>query len=218
MHCHILPAVDDGSRSEDMTRQMFTRARSAGIEAIVATPHYGAGQHDLSKIERSFSFAKSVARQMNIKLHLGYEVNYRVMMDLDASRIGGMCVFGTNSLLLELDETTLFPRWEFVLSDLCKNYAPVIVHPERFFYIQKDFALISEMKSYGCEIQLDAVGLTRGLLNPEGRTARKLLNRGLVDYIASDAHHPRDYDAFEVVRRRYASSWPSGGELNRVLC
>src|SRR5215472_16668634 len=39
IHCHILPNVDDGSRSWEMTAEMCRVAADDGVRHIVATPH-----------------------------------------------------------------------------------------------------------------------------------------------------------------------------------
>lgn len=40
IHCHILPAIDDGSKSIKETEKMFRMARKERIGTILATPHY----------------------------------------------------------------------------------------------------------------------------------------------------------------------------------
>ncbi len=39
-HTHILPNIDDGSRSIDETFNLINEAKAAGFEAIVLTSHY----------------------------------------------------------------------------------------------------------------------------------------------------------------------------------
>ena len=39
IHCHILPAIDDGAESWEMTAKMCRMAALDGITHIVATPH-----------------------------------------------------------------------------------------------------------------------------------------------------------------------------------
>ena len=39
MHCHILPVVDDGSQSLEMSLQMLDAAKAAGVTSMVCTPH-----------------------------------------------------------------------------------------------------------------------------------------------------------------------------------
>ncbi|QEK18923.1 Tyrosine-protein phosphatase YwqE [[Clostridium] hylemonae DSM 15053] len=40
MHCHILPAVDDGARSVEEMERMLKTAYDDGIRCMIATPHY----------------------------------------------------------------------------------------------------------------------------------------------------------------------------------
>ena len=40
MHCHILPGLDDGSKSMEETMEALREASRQGITAVIATPHY----------------------------------------------------------------------------------------------------------------------------------------------------------------------------------
>ena len=39
IHCHLLPAIDDGAKSWDVTLEMCRLAEEDGVTDIVATPH-----------------------------------------------------------------------------------------------------------------------------------------------------------------------------------
>src|SRR5688500_13047614 len=41
IHCHLLPAIDDGARSWDEALEMAKMALANGISTIIATPHQG---------------------------------------------------------------------------------------------------------------------------------------------------------------------------------
>ena len=43
LHCHILPAVDDGSSSWEMSLEMGRCVVQAGFTVIAPSPHYGTG-------------------------------------------------------------------------------------------------------------------------------------------------------------------------------
>ena len=47
MHCHILPEVDDGSESMEMTLAMLRIARENHIGAMIVTPHHKGGHHNV---------------------------------------------------------------------------------------------------------------------------------------------------------------------------
>ena len=40
IHSHIIPGIDDGSKSMEMTLEMLKNAEKEGTKEIVATPHY----------------------------------------------------------------------------------------------------------------------------------------------------------------------------------
>ena len=45
MHCHILPGMDDGSRSAAESLSMLEASAAQGVDRIVATPHFYAGEN-----------------------------------------------------------------------------------------------------------------------------------------------------------------------------
>ena len=44
-HSHVLPGIDDGSRSVEESLVMLKRMQDQGIAAVVATPHFYASHH-----------------------------------------------------------------------------------------------------------------------------------------------------------------------------
>lgn len=213
MHCHILPALDDGAPDIDTTRDMLKRAKQAGITHIVATPHVGRSNMNPPRAEQAYQSARALAQGMGIELLFGYEASYRVLSTYDDAAIAPYCFRGTNTLLIELSNTLIFPNWEVTLPVLAKQYRIIIAHPERYEYIHKDFSLIGALRGCGCELQISADALLGGPFSGTKRTAVKMLEGGLCDYIASDAHRPGDYDAFEKAVRRYGDSYTRKNRL-----
>ena len=39
-HCHILPKMDDGSESVEMSIKMLEMMKLQGVDRIIATPHF----------------------------------------------------------------------------------------------------------------------------------------------------------------------------------
>ncbi len=46
MHCHILPGLDDGSKSMEETMEALREASRQGITSVIATPHYYPGRYE----------------------------------------------------------------------------------------------------------------------------------------------------------------------------
>ena len=213
MHVHILPGVDDGAKDEQTSREMLKRAADMGVKHMIATPHVYRVADQLRN-RRAFGETRHMAREYGVVLEMGCEFNYRTMRESGTEDLDEFCLSGTKCLLLEFSNEFLMPRWDAVISEIMDNgYLPIIAHPERYRYIQRDFGIAQAMSDLSCEMQVDACGLMAGLLSAEQRTARKLLKEGYVSYIASDAHSPEDYKEFEKVRRVFRGEWPEGSRL-----
>lgn len=216
VHCHLLPGVDDGARTMEETRQMLRSAKAAGAAAIVATPHIYE-VHDLNRILNAYEAARKEAEKTGIQLLLGFEVRYRALLAMDAETLVRYCVAGTRRLMLEFSNHHLPPGWEDILCGLVQaGITPVIVHPERYEYIQKKPDLLAEMRAYGCESQIDAAPLAYPFWSREGKTAKLILKKGWADYIASDAHRPNHYEDLLRIRKKWYRQWPSGDEMFRM--
>lgn len=217
MHAHILPGVDDGAKNPEMTREMMRHAADAGITFIVATPHVY-NKDDQQRNRQALRAARGIAHEFRLGLNLGCEFNYRALLQTSGEELGAYCLSGTRCILLEFSTGELLPRWDAYVSELMDNgYLPIVAHPERYRYIQRDFGVAREMCSLGCEMQVDACGLMAPLMSAERRTARKLLAEGMADYVASDAHRPGDYDDFVKAHRTFRGEWPADNRLRRAL-
>lgn len=219
IHSHILPGVDDGSLSMDMTRRMLAAARAAGVEAIVATPHFRKRDVPRHHIRQIYEWTQKVAQKSGISLYLGYEVHISALTRMRMENIADLCIQDTNVVLLEFDTGPLPPNWDVLLCDMVRaGYRPVIVHPERIRPLQDEPYLAMEMRGYGCELQVDAQALC-GLnpyFSPHGRLAGRLMRAGLVDYIASDAHRPGHYRDFARVCKKLHARFPQRGWLDQL--
>lgn len=217
MHAHILPGVDDGAKDEAMTREMLKKAADTGVDHIICTPHVYAPE-DQRRNLKPLGRVRQLAREFGIVVNPGCELNHRAFLRMRIEDFAGFCLGPTRCVLLEFPYDNLTPNWEEFLSGLADaGYMPIVAHPERYAFIQRDTHLAQEMVMMGCEMQLDASGLMSSLLDPERRTSRWMLKNGLVSYIASDAHRPKHYDTFGRAQRAFAADLPRTTRLSRSL-
>ncbi len=75
IHTHILPAVDDGSKSVENSIQMLKDLSANGVSDVVLTPHYR-GKYNTPKevLIQEFAKFKEVAKEVDINLYLGREI------------------------------------------------------------------------------------------------------------------------------------------------
>lgn len=216
MHAHILPQTDDGATDLAMTNRMLRQAAAAGVTRIVATPHLLPG-HDPAARHLHFGEASEAARGVGIVLHAGLEVRFDALGE-HLGAPGPLCLGGLPFLLMEFHTASLPTSWSATLGALLgKGIQPIIAHVERYPFVQRELAVARDLVHMGCALQVDAQALLLGRLSAQGRTARTLLEGGWIDYVASDAHLPGDYDILRRAHRKFAGSWPGPGALEVAL-
>lgn len=190
IHCHILPAIDDGAKSWEISEKMCSIALADGITHVVATPHansnydydretYSGMLTELQqKIEGKLKFS------LGCDFNLSYENIEKLFVDPRQ-----FLIEGTQYLLIELSEYAIPPHFSDLLfrmrTDL--SIVPILTHPERNPILQAHPEYVLQWLD-GCLVQVTANSLT----GRWGRRARDvafwLLKQGAVHVIASDAH------------------------------
>lgn len=205
IHCHILPGVDDGSRDVSESLLMISAAMKAGITSIVCTPHCRDPWYDYDRMWEAFHKLRSRVEKIPgaPRMSMAFEVNYRKLMDLGIEHAKNLG-YPTGEFLLELPTGTLPMDWERVVFQLQgMGYRVIIAHPERYHAVQKDLDVARDFVAAGCMLQLSGNCVLGGFRDPVRRTAKKLVEAGLVSCIASDAHRPEDYAIFVEARRTF---------------
>lgn len=207
IHSHILPGVDDGSRSLETSLRMLDAARRAGVTSLVCTPHCRDPYFDYDAMWAAFKRLEAAAE--GFPLQMGFEVNISKLLELGLDWADKLHFDGSHELLLELNvgaSRSRFDDYERVIFELQgRGFHVIIAHPERYHAIQKDIALARELVEMGCELQASADFIAGGRLGAEKKPARRMLEAGLYSYIASDAHTPRHYELLGKAVKRYGA-------------
>ena len=205
IHCHILPGVDDGAADLAESLAMLDAARAAGVTSIVCTPHCRDPYFDFDAMWGAFELLRAHAG--GFPLQMGFEVNHRKLMELGLDWAERLHFDGSAEFLLELStragrvEFSEYERTIFALQG--RGYEVIVAHPERYRAIQEDIELAERLVRMGCRLQASADFVSGGRFGREKKPARRLLDAGLYDYIASDAHTPRHYKLLVKACRKY---------------
>lgn len=193
LHCHILPAIDDGSRSVDMSLDMARMAVDDGIETIACTPHIYPGlyMNDTAGIMAARDALQGTLDEKGIPLKLTTGADVHLVPGLlDGLRAGKIpCLHGTRYLLLEPSHHVAPPNFqESVFRLVAEGYVPVITHPERLTWVEDHYEVFAALVRQGAWLQITAGALTGVFGSRAKYWGEKFLDDGLTHIIATDAH------------------------------
>lgn len=193
IHSHILPGLDDGSRSMEQSLEMLRIACEEGIELIIATPHNmpGKGQPSLETVRGRIEELQKLADEegIPIQIFMGTEYYFREKVLELLEEEAGIMMCGTEFVLVEFEPMVEKIYFRNALRDiLASGCRPIVAHVERYANIMGDKAMLHDLKKMGALIQVNAASV----IGDNGRQAKKdvkrLLKERLVDFVATDAH------------------------------
>lgn len=188
IHCHLLPGIDDGAQSWDVTLEMCRMAAEDGVTHIVATPHanyaysYERAAH-LALLDELKSRVPGMEFSLGCDLHLSYENIEDALGHPERYAIGS-----TRYVLVELSEFSVFGFAQSVFQFATAGLVPILTHPERNPVILKSPELLHEYADAGCLMQITANSLTGFWGRASQKMCETMLAKNMVHLIASDAH------------------------------
>jgi protein-tyrosine phosphatase len=185
IHSHLLPGVDDGSPTIDVSVPVLRAFAAAGVRKLVCTPHLEASRAAVAPYDRHAEILEALRARApeGLELALGWEIMLDVPgADLRSPRLG---LAGSSAVLVEFSHAGVPPTAaEELFRQRMSGVVPVLAHAERYWGSTPE--RVEEWRRVGTVIQVDSAALTgRGRSQ---QLAVELIERGLVDVIASDNH------------------------------
>lgn len=187
LHSHLLPGVDDGSRSAEQSVGVLREMARVGVTDVCLTPHMRAAQVAAgppAAHARAFEELAAVAPELP-RLHRGAEVILDRPLPPDAPDIRRVTLGGSRYILVEFPRLVAFSAVINALTRIRDSgLLPIVAHPERYSCCTPE--AVDRWRELGARMQLDATTLFRS--SARGLRVRELLEHGLGDIIAGDNH------------------------------
>ena len=195
MHCHLVPTVDDGSKSEDETYLCLSTMKDAGYNKVICTPHfqYPRFPNDEEDIKTRYDFLRKslTDKELDGISFAGIGGEYRVDAGFpDRVKAGQfllvagrylLCEFSLHQQLMGLDET---------LFDLqMKGYEIVLAHPERYPYYSAQSHRLEHFKEMGIYFQVNVLSLSGFYGESPRNKAFEMIENGWVEFLGTDMHN-----------------------------
>lgn len=187
LHSHLLPGVDDGSRSLEQSRTVLSRLAEQGLVGICLTPHLLASQAPAGFPEAHDWAYKTLCQVLpeGLRVYRGAEVMLDRPLETRVGQERRVTLNGSRYLLVEFPRMVAAQTVEHALAlVVATGLVPLVAHPERYRCCRPENAL--RWKGLGALLQVD--GPTLLSPRPRGDRARELVSAGLADIAAADNH------------------------------
>ncbi len=216
LHNHALYGVDDGARTLADTEAMLAVSYAEGVRALCLTPHAGHPRfHEASEVQAHYRAVQQLCLEKfpELTLYLGSEL-YGYRDCLDRLVAGRYHPLGNGSaVLVEFDLDVAFREMcNFFLACRGAGYYPVLAHAERYECLSQDIGHVQELSNMRVMIQINASSIPHRLFaSRHARLAHRMMEVGLVDIVASDAHDvkrrpPQLLYAYQTVEKQYGAA------------
>ena len=194
LHSHILPGVDDGAATLEVSVEMARSAVADGIDVLVATPHVRADYPTTPEtMERLLAetHAALAAAEVPLELRPGGELGLDALAGAEDAWLRRFTLGGGTWLLLEFPYHGWPQRLHDTVAALAsRGFSVLLAHPERNAEVQSDPGQLRGAVDAGALVQLTAASVDGRLGRSARAAAHTLLDRGLAHVIASDGHAP----------------------------
>lgn len=194
---HILPGVDDGPPSMDMSVHMAQIAAAEGAGTLVSTPHLSDVMlnSSLDNVRQLLADLNSRLRREAVdgspRIRVVPGMENRITPELpDKIEAGSpLTLNGSRFVLLSTPFTTMPAFVQDVLARLrMKRLVPILARPERNEVLRRDFGRMREMIEDGSLFVVTAGSITGSFGKDAQRAALRMVQQKLAHAVVSDMH------------------------------
>jgi protein-tyrosine phosphatase len=191
-HTHILPKIDDGSKSIEESLAMLRAEWQQGVKEVVLTPHFYPQMDDPYKFleRRQAAFQRlqeAMGEEQLPKLRLGAEVYYYNGMS-NSEILKELAISGTKCILVEMPDSRWTERMYMELADIYnkQELIPVVAHIDRYIRPFHTYGIPQKLALLPVLVQASGDFFVKSKTR---RLAMKLLKEDKIQLLGSDCHN-----------------------------
>jgi tyrosine-protein phosphatase YwqE len=204
MHSHLIPGIDDGSKSMEESLGLIQRLADYGLRKIITTPHimseYYRNTPEIIRLGLEDLRKAVAASGIEIEIEAAAEY-YMDEIFLEKVKSGNEVLsFGDGHILVE---TGFINKPQMLLDILfhleMAGYKPILAHPERYQYLIADKKLQEELIERNLLFQVNLLSLTGFYSKQVKDFGEMLIERNAVALFGTDCHNSRYLDMLETL-------------------
>lgn len=200
IHSHLLPGLDDGAGTFKDTLRLTQSLIKIGFSEFITTPHNIQHVWENSATEIKECETNTLLELNKNNITIPFQAASEYMMDdqfVKLVQAGELLVLKDKHVLVEMSYINPPIQLYSILFDLqVAGYTPVLAHPERYVFYNQNFDQYQKLKNAGCLFQLNLLSVAGYYGEGIAKTAEKILQNGMYDFVGSDVHHDKHLAAF----------------------
>jgi protein-tyrosine phosphatase len=204
MHSHLIPGIDDGSKSLEDSILLIKRLYGYGLRKIITTPHvmteYFRNTPEIIRLGLKELRTALLKEELDIQVNAAAEY-YIDEIFLEKIESGQELLTIHDNLVLV--ETGFMNKPQMLLEILFSlemhGYKPILAHPERYHYLIKDSKLLHDLLDRDVYFQINLLSLTGFYSKPVQHFAELLIDQKSVRLFGTDCHNQRYLDMLETL-------------------
>ncbi|MFT4600622.1 MAG: protein-tyrosine phosphatase [Arenicella sp.] len=205
LHSHLIPGIDDGSKSMEESIAMLKKFSALGFKKVITTPHVMSDYYKnnpeiiLGGLEK---VRAAIEQEDGLEIEIEAAAEYYLDQHLeDLIEKKEVLTFGDNYVLFELSFSAEPPRVkEVIFALLSGGYKPILAHVERYPFYFDQWNVIDDIINRGCLLQMNINSLSGQYGPGVKKMAESLIDKDMIDVIGSDCHHMGHLELLESVR------------------
>lgn len=198
IHNHLLPGIDDGSKTIEESIDYITRLNNLGFHKFICTPHIFTELYPNTPETINSALTAVSVELKKTKPSISIFAAAEYMIDDTFKSLTGLMTLPGNYLLIEMSYLNETPNIEQVIFDLqIKGYSIILAHPERYNFYHKEQGRYHRLKDMGCLFQLNLLAIVGYYGKDVKQMALHLLKQNLYDLAGTDLHHDKHLKVLE---------------------
>ena len=202
MHSHLIPGIDDGAKDIVSSLQMIKGFIDLGYKKLITTPHVlweiypNTSEIIVNGVEE---LKAAVANEgLVIEIHAAAEYFMDEHFEEQLRKKTPLLCINNNLVLVEFSMVTApFELQKTIFEMQMQEYQPVLAHPERYTYLNRNRSTFEDLKTAGCLFQLNLLSLTGYYGRSVQELAEYLLKNNYYELAGTDLHHPQQLSSLQ---------------------
>lgn len=193
MHSHLIPGIDDGSKTMEESISLIRSFKELGYKKIITTPHIMSDyfKNTPEIIKDGLLKLREELKKQKIEMEIEAAAEYYLDFDFtDKIQHEKLLTFGKNYLLFEVSYLNEPDNIDAVIFELqTSGYNVILAHPERYPFWGNNPARFETLKDKEVLFQININSLAGHYSPGAKKVAEKLIENGMVNFIGTDCHH-----------------------------